>query len=403
MKTANDFRRSIGDADAAFAGMIRQTLGDLQCKEEKPVKKKISTGLVLAMVIMLLTVGAVAAGQWGILDFIKEHGEQGAEDMLVTQPKQDVNKRLLVSGYDAKLEGSSLVDITVEEAMYNDECMYVAMTVRPKQEKTLVIGADMQKIREDGMVTLNIMGSIRDISEPGSMQFAQDADIALEASVKEYAQAHGFENVVRVGVLMQVRRIDYELLEDGSLRMIVQIEDVYHTVKEGYPDQINWFEFPVDVVQYDENGLMPEDDNAHEYVEVWMEGMFKKDSRTRSSVPEDAHQIEGYRGYIESVSVTPISDAQASVIIQLDKQNQHFGVTHMAGPVVVVLGENGETLFEYELYRDIESMHYFRDMNHVQHNIVMPREGLQEDKITIRLQSWRNHNIIYDEYTYTLE
>ena len=39
----------------------------------------------------------------------------------------------------------------------------------------------------------------------------------------------------------------------------------------------------------------------------------------------------------------------------------------------------------------------------MQHNIVMPRAGLQEDRITIRLESWRNRTVVYDEYTYTLE
>lgn len=75
---------------------------------------------------------------------------------------------------------------------------------------------------------------------------------------------------------------------------------------------------------------------------------------------------------------------------------------NMAGPVVVILGENGEELFTYHLYTELDSMEFLAG-DVVRHNILMPREGLKEDSITIRLQSWRNHTIIYDEYTYTLQ
>ena len=51
MKTAEQFKHSIGKADEAFVHGIRQTLAELECKEEKPVKKKISMGLVLAAAI----------------------------------------------------------------------------------------------------------------------------------------------------------------------------------------------------------------------------------------------------------------------------------------------------------------------------------------------------------------
>ena len=61
MKSAEDFRKEFGTAEESFRHCVRQTLTELECKEVKPVKKKISVGLVLAAAIMLLTVGAVAA------------------------------------------------------------------------------------------------------------------------------------------------------------------------------------------------------------------------------------------------------------------------------------------------------------------------------------------------------
>ena len=84
------------------------------------------------------------------------------------------------------------------------------------------------------------------------------------------------------------------------------------------------------------------------------------------------------------------------------RMHRHYGVTQMAGPVVLILNEKGEVLHEEHLYTKIENMETLVG-GRIQHNIVIPSEGLAENKITIRLQSWRNHNTIYDEYTYTLK
>ncbi len=400
MKTARDFQKSIGDADEAFAGMVLQTLRDLQCKEEKPVKKKISTGLVLAVVIMLLAVGAVAAGQWGILDFAKEHGEAASPDRLVTQINQGVYR---TKNTYVRPGESELVDVALEEILYEDGWLYAALLVTPKQEKTMVIGADLQTLSEQtGQWYLNALGKLRDLNEPDSMKaFAAGMELAPDMSIKEYADSMGFEHVVRVSLGMFIKHADYQLLEDGSLRMIAQIAYDY-TYKENFPRQMPNAWISLDVVQYTADGKIPEDMDEHEFMEIQADGPIVKDPRSKCSIPEDAHQIEGYRGYIESVTVTPLSDTQASVLIQLDTQKRHYGVTQMAGPVVVILDEKGEPLFECDLYRDIESMVTLTG-DRMQHNIVMPRAGLQEDRITIRLESWRNRTVVYDEYTYTLE
>lgn len=400
MKTAEDFRRSIGAADAAFDCMIRQTLMDLQCKEEKPMKKKMSLGLVMVMVAMLLTVGALAAGQWGILNFAEKHGEKADPARLVTEIDQGMYK---AENTYLRVGESGLVEAELEEILYEDGWLYAALLVSPRQEKTMVIGTDMQEVNEQtGQRYLSVMGQLQDLNEPGSMQgYVVGRELDPQMSVKEYADSMGFEHVVRVSLGTFIKHADYELLADGSLRMIVQMEYNY-TYKENYPEQMLQAWIPMNAVQYTEDGTIPEDMDAHEFMEIQGVGPIVKDARSKYSIPEDAHQIEGYRGYIESVTVTPISETEASVLILLDTQKHHYGVTQMAGPVVVILDEKGEPLFEYELYRDIQSMDTLTG-DRVQHNIVMPRDGLQEDRITIRLQSWRNHTIIYDEYTYTLE
>lgn len=398
MKTAEDFRGSIGKADERFLHGVRQTLTELAIEEEQPVKKKISMGLVLALVVMLLTVTAVAAGQWGILDFAKEHGEKADPDRLVTRMDQGTYK---VENTYARPGESELVDVKLEELLYEDGWLYAAMMVTPKQEKTLVIADEMQTKEVGDERYLSALGTIRDIHEPGSMQlFAENEDVDASMSVKEYADSKGFDHVVRVALGTFIKNADYELLEDGSLRMIAQMEYNYN-FKENSPQSMVKAWIPLQVIQYGEDGKLG-DVYACEQLDVQAIGPMVMDGRTKASIPEDAHQIEGYRGYIECVFVTPISDTETSVIIRMDQQKRHYGVMQMSGPVVVILNEKGEPLHEEHLYTKIESMEMLTG-DRIQHSIVIPSEGLAEDKITIRLVSWRNYNIIYDEYTYTLE
>lgn len=398
MKSAEDFRKDFGETEESFRLSVCQTLRTLECKEEKPVKRKISMGLVLALVTMLLTVTAVAAGQWGILDFAKEHGEAADPQRLVTQMDQGTYK---VENTYARPGESELVDVELEEILYEDGWLYAAMLVTPKQEKTLVIADEMQTKEVNGERYLSAMGTIRDIHEPGSMKlFAGNDDVDAEMSVREYADSKGFDRVVRVALGTFIKHADYNLLADGSLRMIVQMEYNYN-YKENNPRSMVQAWIPMQVITYDEAGKLG-DVYACEQLDVQAVGPMVEDGRTKASIPEDAHQIEGYRGYIEGVYVTPISDTETSVILRMDQQKRHYGVTQMAGPVVVILDEKGEVLHEEHLYTKIENMEVLVG-DRIQHNIVMPSEGLAEDKITIRLQSWRNHTIVYDEYTYTLK
>ena len=90
MKTAEDFRNSFGKPDEGFRCCIRQTLTELQCEEELPVKKKMSWGLVLAVVIIVLTAGAFAASQFGIIDFARKYGEPVDESRIITQVDQSI-------------------------------------------------------------------------------------------------------------------------------------------------------------------------------------------------------------------------------------------------------------------------------------------------------------------------
>lgn len=402
MKTAADFRHAMGEGDERFRYIVRQTLMDLEREEETPVKKKMSLGLVLAVVLVLLSAGAYAASQWGILAFADQYGQAANPDRLITETHQEVRRMLVPHGHNNLFNTSELLNITVEELLYDDGWLYAALLIEPKQEKTLVIADELQKMHDEaGTWYLSYEGKIPDINAPGCMNlFAKGNPEVTGKSVKEYAREHGFEKVVRFSLHHLIRHADYELLENGSLRMIAQMEYNYQA-KENHPDEIMYAVIPSSVLQYTENGQLP-DASAQEHLDIQIAGPLHTDSRSKNSIPQDAHDIAGYRGYIQSVSVTPLSETMASVIIQIDQEKRHYGVDQMAGPVVVILGENGEELFSYHLYTELDSMEFLAG-DVVRHNILMPREGLREDAITIRLQSARNHTIIYDEYTYTLQ
>jgi hypothetical protein len=265
----------------------------------------------------------------------------------------------------------------------------------------MIIADEMQTEGNGEERYLSALGKIQNINEPGSMELFAGENAALAAlSVKEYACSKGFDHVVRVALGTFIKHADYELMEDGSLRMIAQMEYNYNH-KENSPSSMVNAWIPLQVIQYDADGKIG-DVYECENLDVQAIGLMLVDERTRTSIPEDAHQIEGYRGFIESVFVIPLSDTETSVIIQLDQQKRHYGTTQMAGPVVVILNEKGEALYEYCLYTEIDSMEILAG-DRIQHHFVMPSEGLAEDRITIRLQSWRNHTIVYDEYTYTLK
>lgn len=410
MKTAEDFRRSIGCADDAFAQGVRRTLDEMMREEDKPVKKKMSLGLALALIITLVTVTALAASRWGILDFARQHGEEADPTRLVTVTDQDVYKlqtidKQAVRGVGQAVEwvrgGSELVEVELEELLYDDGWLYAAMLVKPLEEGCMVIGDEMQSEPDiTDACYLSPRFGLQDITQPGSMaRYADAAGVDPALSVREYADSLGFDKVVRLSLCMLIRHADYELLPDGSMRMLVQME-YNHTPRGEFPDQIMHAFIPLMVTEYGADGLLAAPEEA-ESLELEIRSVIRRDSRSRVSIPEDAHQIEGYRGFVEQVIVTPMEDGRVSVVLQLDQQSRHFGVMQMSGPVVVILDADGRELHREELYRSIDKMQHFVD-GRVMHNIVMPGDETAMDSITIRLVSWRNETIVYDEHTYTL-
>lgn len=385
MKTAEQFKHSIGKADEAFVHGIRQTLAKLECKEEKPVKKKISMGLVLAAAIMLLTVTAVAAGQWGIVSFLEERGDVPGNGVLLTEMPPQAS------------QADELVQVTIEEALSDGERLYLAVTAKALKDKTLVVPY------------------VNDIAAEGTMSVMNNPDYDKTLSVQEYAEKQGCDYVVTLYMHEQLIHTSsnqskdkftgleyayYDHMEDGTLRMILQygyeVDEDY-----GYPERLDMVVLGFVPWEHSAESRWMLTHDSSQVVNVMADLAFYISEETRRSINEDAHDIVGYRGAVEYVTFTPYNDEKAAVSILVDMTKRGNDETWMSGPDYVLVDEAGNPLCKVELAYGYD-VFVGQGEPRLYHGTI-PAEFMPKDKVTIRLQSWRNYNIIYDEYTYTLK
>ncbi|MBR4081879.1 MAG: DUF4179 domain-containing protein [Clostridia bacterium] len=134
MRTAEDFRREMGDGDASFRQCVMQTLATLP-EEEPKMKRKASAGLVIAIALLMMTMAALAANWWGIGEFLRNDGADG-----ITVPA------------GATVE-TKYATFTVTEYIYDGRGLYIAMAVRPTEEGTLLqYGGDATLLLKEGKV-----------------------------------------------------------------------------------------------------------------------------------------------------------------------------------------------------------------------------------------------------------
>lgn len=111
---------------------------------------------------VLLTVTALAASQWGVLDFAKRQGAN-----LTTE--------------------SDLVDIRFQEAVFQADKLYMAITCTPKRESTLVM-LKTAEIKEYNITQI-------------TMNCAMKTDAyAADLTVMDYAKEQGYQRVVMMNV-----------------------------------------------------------------------------------------------------------------------------------------------------------------------------------------------------------
>ena len=135
MKTSDDFRRALGSADPVFEVNVRRTLAQLQAdKEEYPVKR-LSTGLVIVLSILLIvTVAVAAAAQWGVFDFLSYRGNvdrtlPAAQQLVQTEVPQQ-------SGV------TEYASFALREAIYDGKQTYLVVAATPAKDDVMLIGPD---------------------------------------------------------------------------------------------------------------------------------------------------------------------------------------------------------------------------------------------------------------------
>ncbi len=383
MKTAEEFRMALGETEESFRRCVRQTLTELEREEEKPVKK-MGMSLVLAAAILLLTMTAFAASQWGILTFMGEQGETPLAENLVTELPPQASR------------DSELVSFRIQEALCDGNRLYLAITARPKAEKSLVVPY------------------VLNIHEAGSMAVMENPDYDPALSVQDYAVANGYDHVITLYLYQQIlssspackdmitglEHASYDHLEDGTLRMILQYS---YDIDEdfGYPERMDFVSMDVIARQYSADQQWSPEAAVNDRFAVQADLLLYVSGETRRSIPTDAHDIVGYRGAIEYVSLTPYDDEQVAISIMMDMEKLDSDQLWMNGPCYVLLDGAGNRLCEVDLSFSYAVFSGAGEPR-LSHGFI-PAQFMQHEKLTLRLENWNNSSIVYDEYTYTLK
>lgn len=397
MKTEEDFRNSIGQADEVFARCISQRLMELNAEEDKPMKKKISLSLVIAMGVMLLTVTALAASRWGVLDFAERQGTDLTETELLT----------LSPRYGT--ENSDLLDMSIQEAACQDGKLYAAVICKPKRASTLVIPQPKE-------ITRHNISAMAMNSAMNTTAYADDL------TVMDYAKTQGFQRVVTMkfdsnllkvysnnmtgrGKYSGLEITELDHLEDGTLRMLIQ-----GSYQPGddllYPESVEYISINTFNLEYLVDGDGEASWAEQEYTGFMAGFQLYASDKTRTSIPADAHDIVGFRGAIEYVSVTPYGNGLATISLMIDltdlKKDDEW-MSHF--PAIQVLDENGNVLCETSL-SGIEPIFQGREVKQSAelYLATIPAEFAPiGDTFTLRIQNPDNASRVYDQYTYTMK
>lgn len=203
MKTSDDFRHDMGQAGPAFEASVRRTLAQLQSSEEEHPVKKLSTGLVIALSILLIvTIAVAAAAQWGIFDFLSY---RGWADRALPDAQQFVETKV-----PQQSGATEYAAFTLREAIYDGEKTYLVVAAAPMKENVLLVGPDT--LPEDPMIDLGpqFAGSTLCVADYARQQ---GKDMLVSVNVADRAAMQGLEGCVN--------SLDYILENDGSLVLMI--------------------------------------------------------------------------------------------------------------------------------------------------------------------------------------
>ena len=173
MKQAEDFKRAMGPVDERFDAAVRQTLASLQTKEEPIMKRKVSAGLVLALVIVLALSATAMAGAWPkLLDMLMgEQNAPGAEQLVLESEGEVFQTRHAT--------------FTVREKLYDGYGAYLVLDVTPNSEQYMLLPSDMETIED----WRNNVKPSTDIADVPGLEGPEGM------TVGEYCIAHGLTPV----------------------------------------------------------------------------------------------------------------------------------------------------------------------------------------------------------------
>ena len=144
MKTAQDFRRALGPADAGFEAAMAQALSRLQ-KEEKPVKKKMSLSLALALALLAFTLGtALAAGMGVFGQLSQQHQKLG----VIEENALENHTTIVLSAGE---RGEIPVSFSIQQSFYDGERLYVSYAL-DYEERTVCADVPEHDLDETNFV-----------------------------------------------------------------------------------------------------------------------------------------------------------------------------------------------------------------------------------------------------------
>lgn len=169
MRIGDELKRELGCGDAAFDRTVRQTLDGLET-EAGPVKKKMSFGLLMALVIVMVlgATALAAANSWSVLLERLPGVQCTPEAESLVQPGQDV------------IWENDDVRMVVRETLYDGFFLYVAADLYPNA---------------DDVVVLDWFSGREDLVRPEAPATLLDAEAEVGMTVEDYCEAHGLRMV----------------------------------------------------------------------------------------------------------------------------------------------------------------------------------------------------------------
>ncbi|NLO83962.1 MAG: hypothetical protein GX096_00815 [Clostridiales bacterium] len=201
MKTSEDFKRALGAPDDAFTTRIDQTLLTLQNEQEEIKVKKVNTGLVIALAIILIATVAIAAvSQWGVIDYLT--------NSFNTNPDIIENAAKFLQT-DIKQEATTIEQATihVRETVFDGKSLYIAVAVKSTDDMGFLLGTDSMPSDP--------------VSDLGQLFKGNTL------SMREQANEAGTPNLYHVSandMNHNVNSIDFFMEEDGTLVFILMGE-----------------------------------------------------------------------------------------------------------------------------------------------------------------------------------